>query len=124
MLLAVMFLSGLNRRAHRIRSEQSAALLVQLEQLRSQQEHMAVLDERARIAREIHDVLAHSLGALSIQIAHLLPPGRAVFPRPGPATAVGGYGLRGMRERLLLLGGTLDTGVRDGRWVVLAQVPR
>jgi signal transduction histidine kinase len=29
---------------------------------------VAVLDERARIAREIHDVLAHSLGALGIQI--------------------------------------------------------
>src|SRR5215472_17471386 len=28
----------------------------------------ARLDERTRIAREIHDVLAHSLGALGIQI--------------------------------------------------------
>ncbi|MEC3975454.1 histidine kinase [Amycolatopsis sp. H20-H5] len=28
----------------------------------------AALDERTRIAREIHDVLAHSLGALGVQL--------------------------------------------------------
>jgi signal transduction histidine kinase len=43
-------------------------MLAQSEQLRAEQRQVAVLDERARIAREIHDVLAHSLGALSIQI--------------------------------------------------------
>jgi signal transduction histidine kinase len=37
-------------------------------QLRSQQRQVAVLDERNRIAREIHDVLAHSLGALGIHL--------------------------------------------------------
>jgi signal transduction histidine kinase len=43
-------------------------LLAQHEQLRAEQRRADVLDERARIAREIHDVLAHSLGALGIQI--------------------------------------------------------
>ncbi|MCW2993321.1 MAG: hypothetical protein JWQ18_816 [Conexibacter sp.] len=35
---------------------------------RSERRDLDVLDERARIAREFHDVLAHSLGALGIQI--------------------------------------------------------
>ncbi|WP_208652875.1 sensor histidine kinase, partial [Streptomyces rhizosphaericus] len=213
--------------------------------LRAEQRRVAVLDERARIAREIHDVLAHSLGALSIQIqaasalltdhrdvdravtvldgarrltadglaetrraVHALrsdlapldeelatmadthrqrhgvpvrlrvegepsplpadqalplfrtaqealtnaakhapaqpvevaltyedehvtltvdnPLGAPPSPRRAPAFATvdGGYGLTGMRERLLLLGGTLDAGVRDGQWRVRAEVPR
>ena len=59
---------GRNRRAYRVQAEQSAALLEQYERLRAEQRRADVLDERTRIAREIHDVLAHSLGALGIQI--------------------------------------------------------
>jgi signal transduction histidine kinase len=61
-------LLGLTRRDHRIRAEQSAVLLAKAEQLREEQAAVATLDERARIAREIHDVLAHSLGALALNI--------------------------------------------------------
>ncbi|MER7179045.1 histidine kinase [Streptomyces hyaluromycini] len=247
----VALLSGRNRRAYRVQAEQAAAMLAQVEQLRAEQRQVAVLGERARIAREIHDVLAHSLGALGIQIqaarALLTAPGdveravgllgvaqriasdgltetrRAVHalradvapldqelarmaaeyrqrystdirltvegdpvPLPpeqtlalvrtaqesltntakhaprqpvtlllryqyddvtltignrltdapagfgdgaasaGPAlhTVDGGYGLTGMRERLLLLGGTLAAGTQSGRWAVTARVPR
>jgi signal transduction histidine kinase len=68
-LLIVACLSfGRNRRAYRVQAEQSAALLDQYQRLRAEQRRADVLDERARIAREIHDVLAHSLGALGIQI--------------------------------------------------------
>jgi signal transduction histidine kinase len=59
---------GRNRGAYRIQAEQSAMLLAQSEQLQAEQRRADLLDERARIAREIHDVLAHSLGALGIQI--------------------------------------------------------
>jgi len=59
---------GRNWGAYRIQAEQSAALLAQREQLQAEQRRADLLDERARIAREIHDVLAHSLGALGIQI--------------------------------------------------------
>jgi signal transduction histidine kinase len=68
LLLIVGLLVGRNRRAFQLQAEQSAALLDQYEQLRTEQRRADVLDERARIAREIHDVLAHSLGALGIQI--------------------------------------------------------
>jgi signal transduction histidine kinase len=68
-LLIVACLSfGRNRRSYRVQAEQAAALLEQYERLRAEQRRADVLDERARIAREIHDVLAHSLGALGIQI--------------------------------------------------------
>jgi len=68
LLIAVCTMFGLQRRAYRVQAEQSAALLAQHERLRAEQRRADVLDERTRIAREIHDVLAHSLGALGIQI--------------------------------------------------------
>jgi signal transduction histidine kinase len=61
-------LIGLNSRAYRIRAEHAAELLARSEQLREEQARTAALDERTRIAREVHDVLAHSLGALGLQI--------------------------------------------------------
>jgi signal transduction histidine kinase len=68
LLIVACLLFGRNRRAYRVQAEQSAALLEQYQRLRAEQRRADVLDERARIAREIHDVLAHSLGALGIQI--------------------------------------------------------
>ncbi|MFE2311555.1 sensor histidine kinase, partial [Streptomyces sp. NPDC059411] len=254
LLLLMGLLMGHNRRAQRMRAEQNVILLAQAEELRAEQGRTAVLDERARIAREIHDVLAHSLGALGIQIqtarallaggeprradeilataqrlttegltetrravhalrsdlpplpealagmaeahwqAHAdpvtlavegvpapLPPeqvlcllraagealtnsakhaprrpvgvtlsyedhavtltvrnplgegpagsgsggdGGGEAGKPGFRTVDGGFGLTGMRERLLLVGGTLTAGVEDGEWTVTAGVPR
>ena len=247
LLLIVAFVSGRNRAAYRRQAEQSAALVAQMEQLRAEQRRAAVLDERTRIAREIHDVLAHSLGALGIQLqamravlindddtgralglldqaqrmakdglaetrraVHALRAGTAGLdeelaalaethrslhpasvsfgvagqPRPLPPDATvalirtaqealvntakhapsqpvdiglhydedevrmiisnplsygghgsqdgeaafttvnGGYGLRGMRERLLLINGSLTAAAGDGRWTVTAQVRR
>ncbi len=59
---------GHNWGAYRVQAEQAAALLAQREQLQAEQRRADLLGERTRIAREIHDVLAHSLGALGIQI--------------------------------------------------------
>jgi signal transduction histidine kinase len=236
---------GRNRAAYRIQAEQAAALLAQREQFEAEQRRADLLDERARIAREIHDVLAHSLGALGIQIqaarsvltdrgdvrkademlaaaqrmaaegltetrraVHALRTGTLPLdqelatvastfaerysvaatlridgtPRSLPpdatvallriaqealvnaakhataqpvtvcldyraadvrltvrndmtpysdaaaaqapvSTANTGYGLTGMRERLLMLNGTLETGQHEGQWVVMAQLP-
>jgi len=61
-------LIGQNTRAYQLRAEQAAELLASSEQLRHEQARTATLDERSRIAREVHDVLAHSLGALGLQI--------------------------------------------------------
>jgi signal transduction histidine kinase len=61
-------LVGRNRGHYRIQAEQAAALLAQRERLQAEERRADLLEERTRIAREIHDVLAHSLGALGIQI--------------------------------------------------------
>ena len=245
LLLFTEVLVGRYRATYRIQAEQARALLDQHERLRAEQRRADVLDERSRIAREIHDVLAHSLGALGIQIqaaravltdygdidraletlataqrmasdgltetrraVHALrtdmrplheelaaaaaehagrhrvavhcetlgepralpaeatvtlvraaqeslvnaakhAPARPIdidlrydehgirvtiandvaesaAPDPGapvPQTINGGYGLTGMRERLRLLRGTLDAGVRGRRWIVTADLP-
>jgi signal transduction histidine kinase len=237
-LLVLALVLGRNLGAHRLRAEQSG-------QLAERQATLATLHERARIAREIHDVLAHSLGALAVQIqvaravltdqhdetravalldhaqrmatdglqetrravhalrgdtlplpevlvrlgadhqrrygtsvafevegepyplaadaalsilrtaqealvntakhaprqpveCHLgyVDAGTSLVVRnhmadditnaePSPlATMNGNFGLAGMRERLLLLGGTLSAGRQDGDWVVVATLPR
>jgi signal transduction histidine kinase len=67
-VLLVAYLLGGNRRAHRVEAEQAAALLAKAEELHAEQAKVATLNERTRIAREIHDVLAHSLGALGVNI--------------------------------------------------------
>jgi signal transduction histidine kinase len=66
LLLGLVF--GRVLRGFRVQAEQAAALLAKAEQLNLEQNRAATLDERNRIAREIHDVLAHSLGALGVQI--------------------------------------------------------
>jgi signal transduction histidine kinase len=59
---------GLWRRPYKLRAEQAELLLA--ERQRSEQERVRadVAGERARIARDVHDVLAHSLGALVVQL--------------------------------------------------------
>ncbi len=47
---------------------QAQELLAEEEQTRRARNEAAALDERGRIARELHDVLAHSLSALSVEL--------------------------------------------------------
>jgi signal transduction histidine kinase len=48
--------------------EQAERLLRELEETREAQAHAAVLAERQRLAREMHDVLAHALSGLALQL--------------------------------------------------------
>ena len=59
---------GLTRRAYVLRAEQAEEALEQARRARTAETQAAALAERARIAREIHDVLAHSLGAVSVNL--------------------------------------------------------
>ncbi|WP_260470656.1 sensor histidine kinase, partial [Streptomyces sp. RP5T] len=62
------------------------ALLAEVEASRQAQSEAAALEERARIVREMHDVLAHSLAALSMQLQAL----RAVAAGEGAGESLTG----------------------------------
>lgn len=66
--LAGSYLGGLLDHTHQERVRQSAELMVQEQRAQAAEARSATLAERSRIAREIHDVLAHSLAALAVQL--------------------------------------------------------
>ncbi|MEV4262779.1 histidine kinase [Kribbella sp. NPDC049584] len=113
-------------------NEQAEKLLIELERTRDAHARAAALAERQRLAREMHDVLAHSLSALLLQLegASVLA---ATDERLGPvierARRLAGSGLDEARNAITTLreGGTMpgpgelsalaarferDTGVR------------
>lgn len=54
----------------RIRTDQAVALALraqELERTQAEREQAAVAEERARIARELHDIIAHSVSVMTIQ---------------------------------------------------------
>ena len=59
---------GLTRRAYVLRAEEAEEALEQARRAHAAENQAAALAERARIAREIHDVLAHSLAAVSVNL--------------------------------------------------------
>lgn len=61
-------LAGLWRRQYRLRVEQAELAAVEAQRAIEEHGRAQVLDERARIAREIHDVLAHTLGGLVVEL--------------------------------------------------------
>ncbi|MFE2715278.1 sensor histidine kinase [Streptomyces mirabilis] len=64
-------LVGVARRQQRVRERADAELAVERERSLVEHERAELLAERNRIAREVHDVLAHTLSALAIQMTAL-----------------------------------------------------
>ncbi len=98
--LFALLLARRSRRAHA--AEERAA---QLERDQHERARTAVADERARIARELHDVIAHSVSVMTVQAGAartLLPdnPGRAM----PPLLAVEETGRQALAEMRRLLG--------------------
>jgi signal transduction histidine kinase len=67
-ILASAMAMGMIRYAIAQRANQAEKLLEQTRRASAAETEAAVLSERTRIAREIHDILAHSLGALAMQV--------------------------------------------------------
>jgi signal transduction histidine kinase len=63
--------AGATRRQRRERAEQAMQLALAQERTAIEHERAEVLAERNHIAREVHDVLAHTLSALSVQMEAL-----------------------------------------------------
>jgi signal transduction histidine kinase len=59
---------GLTRRQYVVQARAAQQLLAQTQQTQAATRRAAALDERTRIARDIHDVLAHALGGLTVQL--------------------------------------------------------
>ena len=80
-VIAVYLLAGFARR-YRERTEEAERLIVELEESRAAQAQAAALGERQRLAREMHDVLAHSLSGLVLNLegARLLAERDSVEP--------------------------------------------
>lgn len=66
--IAAATLGGASRRQYQDRAAQAEALLVERMRADAERDRAAALAERNRVGREVHDVLAHSLGALSVQL--------------------------------------------------------
>jgi signal transduction histidine kinase len=66
--IALVSQSGRGRRQYHLRMEQAQMLIAQTERARQEEAKAAALAERGRLAREIHDVLAHALAALAVQL--------------------------------------------------------
>jgi signal transduction histidine kinase len=68
LLCAVLGITGALLRRYRLSQDATELLLAKLEDARDDQARAAAAEERASMARELHDVLAHSLSGLSIQL--------------------------------------------------------
>jgi signal transduction histidine kinase len=66
--IAGLWSVSLTRREFLVRAEQAEAMLAETQRAREAETQAATLAERARIARDIHDVLAHSLAAVSVNL--------------------------------------------------------
>jgi signal transduction histidine kinase len=78
-----LYLASLFAATSRDAHAQSEALLAQEAATRAAREEAAVLAERGRLARELHDVLAHTLSGLAVQLegARLLAERTGADPR-------------------------------------------
>ena len=109
------------------RAEQAELLLAQTQRSHEEQLRAATLEEQARIAREIHDVLAHTLAGLTIQLeatSALIEQGAdrmALLERVRRAHQLAREGLRETRRAVGALRGDPSVSVRAGIEALVAE---
>jgi signal transduction histidine kinase len=84
----VFFYLGYIGRQFRLGQDRAEQLLAELEENRDAQAQAVALHERAHLAREMHDVLAHSLSALAVQLEGARLLARSTGADPGVVEAV------------------------------------
>ncbi|MER7581130.1 histidine kinase [Kitasatospora sp. NPDC097691] len=90
--------------------------------LRLVQEGLANATKHAGATARIRLRTRMADGTLSLVLENTLPAGAAA-PRPGHPERSGGHGLLGMRERVALVGGTIDAGPTPDGWRISASLP-
>jgi signal transduction histidine kinase len=76
LLFAIAWLAGFALRERAVQAEVAEARAIQAERDRETAARIAVAEERARIARELHDVVAHAVSVMVLQVGavrHRMP---------------------------------------------------
>jgi len=107
--IAIVGFPGMTLLARRLgqANDQAERLLIELEDTRAAQARAAGLAERQRLAREMHDVLAHSLSGLLLQLegARMLVADNTSDPRlPGVIERAHHLGKSGLEEARRAIG--------------------
>jgi signal transduction histidine kinase len=107
--IAIIGFPGMTLLARRLgqANDQAERLLIELEETRAAQAQAAGLAERQRLAREMHDVLAHSLSGLMLQLesARILAADDPSDPRlPGIIERAHHLGKSGLQEARRAIG--------------------
>ena len=79
LVFAVAWLAGFSLRERAVRAEEAELRATQAERERELAARIAVAEERARIARELHDVVAHAVSVMVLRtgaVRHALPADR------------------------------------------------
>lgn len=116
--IAAAYQGGLGVRERRARIEAAELMLAREQALTSERERAAASAERERIARDLHDVLAHTLSGLSITLQNaslLLESGRGedAADQVARARALAAEGLGGPRRGGRTRSGRPDDPSRD-----------
>jgi len=99
---------GLVRRQGQVSAQQAASLALEHERMALERARADILEEKNRLAREMHDVLAHSLGGLAVELEAL------------GAIADAGEDLPALRARLARAGQMARDGLAEARDAVRA----
>jgi signal transduction histidine kinase len=94
-----------------VRARRQAALLAERNAALERQAEQAAADERARIARELHDIVAHHLSVVVLQAAGARASGK---PAGAALEKIENSGRQALAEARRLLGVLRDTGQESG----------
>jgi signal transduction histidine kinase len=104
-LFAIAWLAGFAMRERAAEAEAAEERAAQAEHQRAAAARVAVAEERARIARELHDIVAHAVSVMVLQVGavrHKLP--KALVEERGALTGVEETGRTALAEMRRLLG--------------------
>jgi signal transduction histidine kinase len=119
-LFAIAWLAGFALRERAEQAEAAEARAMQAERDRETAARIAVAEERARIARELHDIVAHTVSVMVLQVGavrHKLP--EALADEADALRGVEGTGRASLAEMRRLLGALR----REGDDLELAPQP-